>query len=97
MNKAKYGVVEKDRNVQDVIPASLVEHPIEGVAYLFLMNGGPISAADITTFLTVSDTWLTEQFDNAVVQLEVNGFAKKAEDGATDPLEQVVLLADFGE
>ena len=89
MEQTTYQVVEKDKDVQYRILASLVEDPLEGVAYLLMMSGEPLSSSEITGFLMLSDTWMTAKFDRAVVDLEAKGLIREvlemgAEEAASD-------------
>lgn len=80
MEQTTYEVVEKDKDIQYRILAGLVEDPLEGVAYLLMMSGEPLSSSEITGFLMLSDTWMTEKFDRAVVDLEVKGLIREVLD-----------------
>lgn len=77
MEQTTYEVVEKNKDIQYRILAGLVEDPLEGVAYLLMMSGEPLSSSEITGFLMLSDTWMTERFDRAVVNLEVKGLIRE--------------------
>ena len=77
MEQTTYEVVERDKDGQYRILASLVEDPLEGVAYLLMMSGEPLSSSEITGFLMLSDTWMTAKFDRAVVDLEAKGLIRE--------------------
>jgi hypothetical protein len=69
VSTVKYEIVEKDTEARDNILSSLVEKPTHGVAFLFLMAGGPMSASDIVDFLSISDDWYKEKFNVAIQEL----------------------------
>ena len=77
MVKTKYEVVEKDECAQDAIISTLVDNPTEGIAYMCLRNGTPMSATDIIQSLALSDSWFTEKFDQAVRALTHKGLIRE--------------------
>ncbi|MEE8373891.1 MAG: hypothetical protein V3R87_09240 [Dehalococcoidia bacterium] len=97
MTAKTYEIVEKDEGAQYGILGGLARSPVQGVAYLFMMAGDPVSAADITDFLTLSDERHIRQFNEAVVELEVNGLIKKAEDSSWTDTTCSTCLADTDE
>ena len=80
MSTTKYEIVEKDREARDSILSTLVETPTQGVAFLFLMAGEPMSAAEMVDFLSLSDSWFTQRFNSAVVELADKGLIREAGD-----------------
>jgi hypothetical protein len=80
MATTRYEIVEKDRHAQDAILSTLVREPTHGVAYMFMMTGEPLSATDITAFLSLSDAWLTNRFNDAVGQLCERGLIRVVSD-----------------
>ncbi len=77
MGEQRYEVVEKDRLRCDEIIGSLVEQPTQGVAYMCLRSQGPMSAEGIIESLSLSDTWLTSRYNDAVRQLAHKGLIKE--------------------
>ena len=77
MVKTKYVVVEKDEDTQDTILSTLVENPTQGIAYMCLRSGPPMSATDIIESLSLSDTWFTEKFNEAVSVLSEKGLIRE--------------------
>ena len=80
MSTTKYEIVEKDREARDSILSTLVETPTQGVAFLFLMAGEPMSAAEMVDFLSLSDSWFTQRFNSAVAELADKGLIREAGD-----------------
>jgi len=78
VGKIRYEIVEKDTEARDKILSSLVDRPTQGVAFLSLMTGGPMSAADIVDFLSISDAWYAGLFDAAVKELAGRGIIREA-------------------
>jgi len=78
MIEPEYEVVEKDRIAQERVLSGLVDTPLQGVVYLFLMSGGPMSATEITGFLMLSDTWFINKFNEAVSELSKKGLITEA-------------------
>ena len=77
MVMAKFEVVEKDEEKQDTILSTLVEQPTQGIAYMCLRSGEPKSADDIIQSLSLSDTWFTEKFNQAVTELSAKGLIQE--------------------
>ena len=84
MTAKTYEIVEKDKDAQYGILSNLVETPTKGVAYMFMMQGEAMSASDITDFLMLSSSHHIQQFNDAVIELEVNGLIRKAEGDPAD-------------
>jgi hypothetical protein len=84
MTAKAYEIVEKNKDVQYGILSELVETPTKGVAYMFMMQGEIMSASDITDFLMLSSSHHIQQFNDAVVELEVNGLIREAEGDPAD-------------
>ncbi len=80
MSTTRYEIVEKDKEARDSILSTLVENPTQGVAFLFLMAGEPMSAAEMVDFLSLSDSWFTQRFNSAVVELADKGLIREAGD-----------------
>jgi hypothetical protein len=80
MSTTRYEIVEKDKEARDSILSTLVENPTQGVAFLFLMAGEPMSAAEMVEFLSLSDSWFTQRFNNAVAELAGKGLIREAGD-----------------
>ena len=78
MTTTRYEVAEKDKKTQDEILSTLVQQPAQGVAYMLMMAGEPLSATDITEFLSLSDAWLADRFNEAVAQLSERGLIREA-------------------
>lgn len=97
MTAKTYEIVEKEDGAQYGILGGLARSPVQGVAYLFMMAGDPVSAADITDFLTLSDERHIRQFNEAVVELEVNGLIMEAEDSSWTDTPCSTCLADTDE
>lgn len=72
-----YEVVEKNELVRDEIICSLIEQPTQGVAYMCLRSRGPMSATDLVESLAISDTWLTDKYNQAVKQLAQKGLIQE--------------------
>ena len=79
MAEIRYEIVEKDKDAQEAILSTLVREPTHGVAYMFMMTGEPLSATDITEFLSVSDAWLSGRFNDAVSELCHRGLIREIE------------------
>jgi hypothetical protein len=77
MVTTKYEVVEKDEDVQDAIISSLVDTPTQGIAYMCLRSGKPMSATEIIDTLALSDSWFTAKFNDAVRTLTDKGLIKE--------------------
>ncbi len=82
MSTTRYEIVEKDKEARDSILSTLVDNPTQGVAFLFLMAGEPMSAADMVDFLSLSDKWFTERFNMAVQELSAKGLITEATEEA---------------
>ncbi len=78
MTTTRYKIVERDKETQDAILSTLVQQPTQGVAYMFMMTGEPLSVTDITSFLSLSDGWLTGKFNEAVSHLSDRGLIAEA-------------------
>ncbi len=77
MVERTYEVVEKNELMRDEIICSLIEQPTQGVAYMCLRSRGPMSAMDIVESLAISDTWLTDKYNQAVKQLAQKGLIRE--------------------
>lgn len=79
MIEAKYQIVEKDAETRDDILSHIMpKHLIQGIAYFCLVeSGNPMSPADMTDFLGVSNLWYTERFEEAVNKLVEQGLIKE--------------------
>lgn len=77
MNEAKYEVVEKDEVTRDSVLSTLIEQPTQGIAYMCLRSGGPMSATEIVDHLAISDKWFTEKFNLAVIELSGKGLIRE--------------------
>lgn len=80
MNSTVYEIVEENMGAQIKILSGLGEHPIQGIAYLLMMASGPMSASDITGFLSLSDAWFIGKFDTAVQELAQKGLIAALQD-----------------
>jgi hypothetical protein len=88
----KYEVVEKDEDAQRRILSGLAECPEQGIAYMVMMAGEPMSVADIAQVLKLSDQWYIGRFDRGLVELEGNGLIREAEGGScVDPCPELAL------
>ena len=81
MAETKYEITERDHEVRDEILSHMMpRHLIQGIAYFCLVeSGNPMSPADMTEFLGVSDAWYTERFEDAVNRLVEKGLIKKVD------------------
>jgi hypothetical protein len=77
MKHARYEVVEKDEDTRDSVLSTLVEQPTQGIAYMCLRSGGPMSATEIVDQLAISDKWFTEKFNRAVIEISDKGLIRE--------------------
>ena len=79
MSIAKYEIVEQDKRARERILSSLVDSPTDGIAFLFLMAGEPMSPSEITEFLCLSDAWYVSKFHDAFRVLAEKGLIREVE------------------
>ncbi len=97
MENVRYEIVEKDRSAQQRILAGLADSPAQGVAYMMMMSGEALSTSDITSFLSLTDEWFLRQFEEAVVELEVNGLIRSLDNQPAGAEEEPEWLVSWEE
>jgi predicted transcriptional regulator len=80
LNTVKYEIVEKDERERDRLLSLIMgKHLVQGIAYFCLVESHkPMSPAEMTEFLGLSDTSHTERFNEAVADLVTKGLIRKA-------------------
>lgn len=79
MSGPKFELVEEDAEARDeLLSFIMVRHLMQGVAYFCMVESGrPMSPADMTAFLGVSDSWYTQKFEEAVQELVKKGLVRE--------------------
>ncbi|MEE8470301.1 MAG: hypothetical protein V3S51_03125 [Dehalococcoidia bacterium] len=79
MAETRYEIVEEDKEARDELLSEIMpRHLLEGIAYFCMVESGePMSPADMTDFLGVSDSWYTERFSEAVRKLIGKGLIRE--------------------
>ncbi len=79
MTAKRYEIIEQDKQIRDHTMAMMMgRHLVQGIAYFCLVEADkPMSPADMTKFLRLSDQSYTESFNQAVLDLVAKGLIKE--------------------